>query len=509
MKKLTRSQNKFIGHDIVPPLEFITKILKVKYITNEQRAIVESVWKNKYTGVKAAHNVGKTFIEACIVLAFLAGNKHSIVITTAPTARQVRDLLWAEINRLYSGSVISGRLGSIKQMSLNIGPKWFATGIATEAGKEEQSAVKLQGYHARKILVVLDEAVGVHPSIWEAVDGITSSEDAKILAVGNPSMINCAFKKHLDKKEWNCLSISALNHPNVIKKKNIIPGAVSYNWVKEKLAKWTDRVKSHDRQLHTFGFEGKTYKPNSLFLWKVLGEFPDDSTDSLIQLNKIQEAMSRTASEIVRQRNGELNLSCNLAIDVARFGTDYSVFALSRDNHIRTFPYFHLDTAKLSGEAIHLIRKYHPVKVAVDCDGVGAGVYDNLNEARSENKINCELVEIHGGANPLPLGQTEEFLNLRAQMYWSFKQDIDTISLDYNEELEEGLSSIKYFFNSKGKIQIESKDDIKRKLGRSPDLEDAIVYCNFLKHMNNTIGCALQEEDEEKPYTLLTERIGI
>lgn len=71
------------------------------------------------------------------------------------------------------------------------------------------------------------------------------------------------------------------------------------------------------------------------------------------------------------------------------------------------------------------------------------------------------------------------------------------------------MSSIKYFFNSRGKIQIESKDDIKRKLGRSPDLEDAVVYCNFLMHMNNSIGYALQEEDEERPYTLLSERIGI
>jgi uncharacterized protein YlxW (UPF0749 family) len=52
---------------------------------------------------------------------------------------------------------------------------------------------------------VIDEAVGIHPSIWEAVDGIASSENAKVLAVGNPSTMNCAFKKTAGRKQVESL----------------------------------------------------------------------------------------------------------------------------------------------------------------------------------------------------------------------------------------------------------------------------------------------------------------
>ncbi|MGA2669635.1 MAG: hypothetical protein ABSF32_12095, partial [Ignavibacteria bacterium] len=146
--------------------------------------------------------------------------------------------------------------------------------------------------------------------------------------------------------------------------------------------------------------------------------------------------------------------------------------------------------------------------VGVDCDGIGAGVFDILKENRDEGKIDTELIEIHGGSNPLPLGQTEEFVNLRAQMYWMFKQDIGMISIPQDEDLADGLSSIKYYFNSKGRIQIEAKEEIKRRLGRSPDAEDALVYCNFLKYWNTRFS-GMMEDRSDSEYKCVTEKIGI
>jgi phage terminase large subunit len=515
---LSRKGKRFISRYRSDPFYFIKEVLRVKTLTDEQKAIVNSVWQNKYTGVKAAHNVGKTFIEACIVLAYVSLFKNSIVLTTAPTARQVRDLLWAEINRLYSDSPYYIP-GDMKLTGYTINPKWFATGISTEAGKEEESAVKLQGYHSSRVLVVLDEAVGIHPAVWEAVDGIASSDNSKVLAVGNPSNISCAFKKHLDRTDWNVINISALIHPNVIRKKEIIKGAVSYKWVRDKLEKWCTKsdvsnslgirgIKGkNDYSENKFTFEGETYFPNSLFQWKVLGEFPDESSDTLIPRSKIQEAFKRGArhSKLQEQHNETVILS----LDVARFGTDYSVFALFRGGHFMTIPFYHLDTAKLTGEAINLIRQYKPSKVGVDCDGIGAGVFDSLNEAKNEGIINTELFEIHSGANPLALGQTEQFLNLRAQMYWMFKNDIDSVSLEKNEELEEGLGSIRYFFNSKGKIQIEAKEDLKKRIGRSPDMEDAIVYCNFLKYIGCASSGSFEAAEENLRFKTITEKIGL
>ena len=514
-KKLSEQTKSFIRRMRKNPLKFIDEVLGVKHLTDEQKEIVLSAWFNKYTGVKAAHSVGKTFIEACIVLTYMNLYSNAIVITTAPTARQVKDLLWAEINRLFAKSEFE-LLGEMKMMSYSIGPKWYASGIATEAGKEEQSAVKFQGYHSGRILVVLDEAVGIHTSIWEAVDGIASSEKSKVLALGNPSTINCSFKKHLDKKGWNSLNISALNHTNVKEKKEIIPGAVSYDWVTDKIEKWCEEAPEPETALNIppdfiFWFNNKYYKPNSLFLWKVLGEFPEEITDGLIPLHKIQQAIKRKQSSSLTGEEGDKkgNQFCHISLDVARFGSDYSVFAININNHFITKPFYHLDSAKLAGEAINMIRIYKPSKIAVDCDGVGAGVYDSLNEAKNEGIIDVELFEIHGGSNPLPLGQTEDFLNLRAQMYWMFKNDIDFVSLEDNEDLENGFSNIKYYFNSKGKIQIEQKDEIKKRLGRSTDLEDAIVYCNFLKYTDSTTSGIFEYGDENEKFETVTERIGV
>jgi phage terminase large subunit len=230
----------------------------------------------------------------------------------------------------------------------------------------------------------------------------------------------------------------------------------------------------------------------------------------LIPLYKIHQATERGYEHSsADSANKSYPVICHLSIDVARFGSDKSVFALNKNNHFSLFPFYHLDMAKLTGEAINLIKIHKPSKVSVDCDGLGAGVFDNLNEAKNSGIIDTELYEIHGGGNPLQLGQTEDYLNLRAQMYWLFKNDIDLISLEQNDELEEGLSSIKHYFNSKGKIQIESKDEIKKRLGRSPDMEDALVYCNFLKYVySNTCG-EFEYGDPAEKRESVTEKIGI
>jgi len=459
---------------ILDPFFFMYDILGIEILTDEQKRIVRSVWENDFTGVKSAHSIGKTFLAACIVLSFVIPNENSIVVTTAPTGRQVKDLLWKEIRQRYSKAKYNLG-GDMLTTDYNISDKWYATGITTEPGKEEESAIKFQGYHAPKILIVIDEAPGVHKTIWEAIDGIASSEGAKILAIGNPITVNCAFKKHLEEPNWKELKISAFSHPNVKQKKEVIPGAVSYKWVVDKIRKWCDVTDKHDKSLHTFEFEGKIYIPNDLFLWKVLGEFPLEDTDSLIALHRIQEAMERES------KIGE-NI-CDLGIDVARFGTEYSMFYLNKNNYYSCKPFYHFSTTKLTAEAIQYIIEHKPNRIAVDCDGIGAGVYDNLEEYIKEKRLDITIFEIHGNASPIELEQTEEFINLRSQMYWLLRNDIDSIAIEKNEDVEEGLSSIKYTFNSKGKIQIEPKDNFKKRMKRSSDYEDGLVYCNACKYL--------------------------
>lgn len=476
----------FFREKLSDPIEFIARVLGIKAITREQAEVIRSVWANKYTAVKAAHSVGKTYIEASILLAFLFTQEDSVVVSTAPTGRQVSDLLWRNVNDQYANAQhpLGGKCNSV---DLTISPRWFATGISTNPGAEEESAVKMQGYHAPKLLVLVDEAFGVHKKIWESIDGIASSDGARILGVGNPSTSNNHFASHWKSAEWNKITISAYSHPNIILKREVIPGAVSYKWLLEKIEKWCQPVDSKINE-YVFEHNGQLYLPNDLFLWKVLGEFPKVSADSLVSPKQVEAAMDRPKHHTLVTRIK------HMALDVARFGSDSSVFCLNHNNNFTFQTFFHYDVAQITGESIKRITIDRPTHFAVDCDGIGGGVYDNLWELQQEGKLDwVELIPINSGASPINLGQEEEFLNIRAQMFWAIREDIDSVWLEEVPELLEGLPMIKYFFNSRSYIYIEPKEKFKERVGRSSDHEDAFAYCNFIKRY-----AILQSENAER-----------
>lgn len=474
---------------IQDPFFFIERILGINRLTKEQERTVESVWSNKYTEVKSSHSVGKTFIAAVIVVTYLFPYRDTIVLSTAPTGRQVRDLLWAEINNIYSNSLYFLG-GKCLQLRIDISPKWFAAGISSEIGREEQSAVKFQGYHAPRILLVADEACGIHKAIWGALDGIASSEEAKILAIGNPSMINVPFHKHTKEKKWNIITISGLTHPNILQKKEVIPGAISINWVNEKINDWCIEVKNHDIEQDTFEFEGKIYKPNNLFRWKVLGEFPKENEEGLFGYSSVSIAMN---AEIKQDE-----AFTHLAIDVARFGDDKTVFTLNVSNNFIQESFHGLSIDAVADKAILWILRERPEKVGIDCDGLGAGVYDIIKRKRRDKEIfvvengqkvfiDFQLVEIHSGGSPVEQLKgkkvTYNFANLRAQMFWQLRLDLRNLKIPNDDELEEEMLTIEYRLNSKQQILIISKDELKILLGRSIDKTDSLVYCNWMKYV--------------------------
>lgn len=263
---------------IQDPLFLIEHGLGVN-LWDKQKEIVESVWKHKYTAVKASYNVGKTFVAASITLAWLLPNKNSKAITTAPTAKQVEDLLWGEIGSMVSNSKIPlwepGSGVKLNQTDLVIdGKKWYATGISVQIGAEEQSAVRISGYHAPMILVVIDEATGVHPAIWKALNGLMSGANTRMLAITNPRTNLCEFKTFCQDPRVNVITISAFDHPNIKTGKEIIPGSVDIEWVEDMVLKHCEEVKHHSAEDMTFEWKGKIYKPDDTALWELCGEFP-------------------------------------------------------------------------------------------------------------------------------------------------------------------------------------------------------------------------------------------
>jgi len=174
-----------------------------------------------------------------------------------------------------------------------------------------------------------------------------------------------------------------------------------------------------------------------------------------------------------------------ISVDVARFGTDRSVAIVwSGLVVLEVFVYTKLSTVELSSEIKELIGKYgvHPNNVIVDSDGVGGGVADQI---KGTNFVN----------NSKALHE-QNFSNLKSQCYVKLSELFKEGKISLNildptvvDELTQELLAIKLKDMDKdNKVQVQSKDEMKKILGKSPDLSDALMMRMYyeIKNLKST-----------------------
>ena len=140
---------------------------------DHQEQILNAVRDHPKVAWRSCHGIGKTYVCARLVMWWLFSFPYSIVITTAPTWRQVEDLLWKEIRSSYynSATELGGNLSpSATQLAID-GKEWVAIGLSTNDSN------RFQGYHSEHLLVVVDEAAGVAEEIFEAIMGVYDLND--------------------------------------------------------------------------------------------------------------------------------------------------------------------------------------------------------------------------------------------------------------------------------------------------------------------------------------------
>ncbi len=209
------------------PIRFMVDCLDVKqeFVWSKMREVCESVRDNQLTAVKAGHSVSKSYTAARLALWFLYCYYPATVITTAPTHKQVEDVLWREIREAHTQAKIPLG-GECISTELDLGEKWFATGFSTRPDTATQQATKFQGFHNKHVLVIFDEAAGILPQIWiAAMLGLITTDNCKLLAIGNPTsgygdFVDC-FKPD---SKFNKITIAVQDTPNYIEGKEVIPG---------------------------------------------------------------------------------------------------------------------------------------------------------------------------------------------------------------------------------------------------------------------------------------------
>ena len=420
--------------------EYFSKNIIGFDLWEKQKEIARSVWVNKNTSVRSCYGSGKSHIAAELALWFLCTHQPSKVITTAPSWTQVEKILWTEISKCYNKARVPLG-GKLLLTELKIEDDWFAMGLSPKIDVDSE-AERFQGFHAPYVLVILDEAAGISNKLWQAAKGLILSNNCRILAIGNPSSKIGRFFHTFKDPNWHNIHINAFETPNVIAKKEIIPGLITWEWIEERRKDW-----------------GETHP---LWISKVLGDFPEETEEILILLAWVDKAKNATKEAMGPK---------GLGVDVARFGADKTVFTFMHGAKVVEIQSFQgKDTMKTVGKTIQMMYKYDiPAKcVCIDDCGVGGGVTDRLHEEG-------HMIQ------PINAGNTaddsEQFFNKSAEMYWDMRKkfEVEDIQIPNDENIIAQLPGRKYSLTSTGKIKIETKDEMKKRGLKSPDHTDSLV----------------------------------
>lgn len=454
---------------------------------SKQKEVLRSIVKHKRTAVKSSHSVGKTFLSAVASCWWVSTREYCMVQSTAPTYQQVHSLLWEEIRKMHLRADLKGRVTLGDQWLVPMDVDGRTKDQLVGEGKKPADS-NIHGFHGTHrpdgVLVIADEGCGIHTSIFTGAEAVTTASFDRILTVGNPDDPNTEFGRIFreGEEDWNLITISAYDTPNftdegeemrkwAAEQDRLHPGDADNPYPKTKQVEailgsmpQPDWVESRRRD---WG------EDSPRFLSKVLATFPLTSIDSLF-----------TAFEIETGRSNLIEPSENgfkvLGVDVARYGGDRTVVAFNSEGHIEILgSYNTMDTMEVAA-TVHKIALDHKVdQVRVDGVGVGGGVVDRLVQLAQSVDHAYVVVEMTAGAVA-----PDRTLHRNARAYWydATKQQLRNGLIDLpvgpkgsdSELLVQELGMIRYMYPN-GVLQIESKEDIRRRGDKSPDYVDAIV----------------------------------
>lgn len=482
------------------------KELKLNWYTDDQKRLFDAVATHNRVLALSGNGVGKSYSAAIISLWLY--NRGYTVLTTAPTLAQVTDILWAEM-RSMKANAMKG-LGGTWQPKANkaeFGTLHFMQGFTVQTDMSSSVSTAFQGRHAPKMAIVLDEVIGMSASVIEACDRICVGPDDIIVGIGNPTDVSAPIRRAADVKRadgtplWFTVHISGENHPNVVYNRTVIPGAVSAKMVADQLAKAGSR-------------DGSIYKAS------VLGEWPDETPDTLIPREWILRAQERG-----RKRRDEDYRGKALGMDVAGEGGDMTpVFIVDRAK---------LEMPKLKGRKPWLVGRdvqncvdlveevLHQVPdvraIGIDSTGIGQGPLAILQRRRtyfpryltynkaSVTSYNAEHQATVRGLNFSSKAESlheTRFPRLKDQLYWELREAFrnNEIDLPTDEEIRmwelpsgndfiAQLSNPIFVLDGQGRVVVLDKrgaaggmykEKTKQLPDKSPDLVHSLMIAWFI-----------------------------
>lgn len=424
------------------------------YPDDNQIPVMMDIAEHNRVSVRSGQGVGKTALEANILLWYLTMHPDARIVATAPTRQQLHDVLWAEVEKWRSNSPLLSTILRWTKTYVYVNgreKRWFA--VARTATKPEN----MQGFHEDYMLFIIDEASGVAEPIMEAILGTLSGPENKLLMCGNPTQTSGTFyDSHTRDRALYC----------------------------------THRISSRDcprtNKENIAAMERKYGRDSNFIRVRVDGEFPLQDDDVYLPMSMLDRSI-HTDWELTNP------VRIDIAADIARYGDDLSVIAYKVNEKVFIHDKYNgrdlMHTAdKIVELGIELIRRYRykaSIVVRIDDTGVGGGVTDRLRQIKQQNPARFGWLEVM----PVVFGQRIKHMyyhDTTTYMYACLKEMVSGVDengkpkpveliLPDDEDLIAQLSTRRYEMTEASKVKIESKDDFKARAGRSPDEADCVI----------------------------------
>ncbi|WP_417518514.1 terminase [Minwuia sp.] len=386
--------------------------------------------------VASGHGVGKSALVAWLVIWAMATGRDTRGVVTANTEIQLKTKTWAELAKWFRISRVRHRFRltatALQARDTEAAKTWRIDMVPWSLNQTESFA----GLHNQglRIVLVFDEASAIPEPVWEVAEGTLTDRDTEIIwaVFGNPTQAAGRFRECFGRRRHRWIT------RHVDSRETDLTNA-------DQIARWVD-----------------DYGEDSDFIRvRVKGEFPRSSSRQFIGTELVDGARMRSlVSDPEAPRV--------MGVDVARFGDDQSVILLRQGDRIEgpIHRFRGIDLMQLAAHVDERIREDMPDAVFVDGAGIGGGVIDRLRQ------LGHRVHDVNGGE---AARRKREFLNRRAEMWARMRHWLKQGDIPDDTALAADLAGPEYGFDPKGRIQLERKEDMKKRGLASPDAGDALA----------------------------------
>ena len=472
---------------------------------------------NKRTSFCSATSMGKDWLGSLASWCFLLLTPEldangilqtALVINTGPSAAQVNTIMLGELKSKFYGSalpkLVKAGLWDFKLTQKGVhftippgmeeNPKFgnYAKWSLEAFKGDEYNTERWTGYHNENIMVVATEASGLPPLIYEGIEGCLQN-NSRLVLLHNSNFAKGEAYESMKDPQYVSRRIPAFESDNyklgeqmykgIITpeeyQKQRYPGQLDYDWVKDRVNKkgWTIKINESEKDpsKHDFEFEGQWFRPSRVCKIKILAVHPESSDESLVPLSWIEAAQDRWL------KAQKPDIKGIRGCDIAGQGNDTTVFVDRYEDYVDEIETVVtsdpttalMETAGLINKDAHLFDS-----IMIDTIGEGSGCFSACKEAGLSNVYSFK--NSYGAKGLTDVTDTMKFGNMRSFTHWKLRDWLNPqfdskAMLPPDDELKAQIAEIRYKYDKSGVLWIEPKEDLKERLGVSPDKSDGLA----------------------------------